>query len=451
MRFLFDGVGDRLAGLLVVAVGGDAQLVHPLWLPRCGGETLGGGVDATTARPFFGDADDAPRGGLPADDQLHGVAGVNVGDGVLAGDLVEHDGPGLTRVQPAAFQQRGRGEHGGVRGERGHRDAAVSLVGVGAGDGELSWPGDAGLRDVQGLDPADAGHPLDQGGDLVGRGRAGQLHVDVPVALLLLLFGYRLGTGAQGHPGDEHHARAGQQAHGEQEPGGASDGVAQRHEQTTVEAANATQPGQDAGRRAGLRATAVVVDRRPHRGAAGFDQRYQRHQRWQAEADSDDHHVGPPGSGEAGGLDAEEPEECPDRDAAEQDGRAQREQRGRHGYHQRHRQVQAPDARRSRADRLHDADLGYLLSEQVVEHVRDQHRAEQQGCRSAGEQREEQRVGLPLVGMRVGRGNLNLADRQPVFALQPFADVAGDGHDGVAVPARRGLPRRRRPGSSTGP
>jgi len=41
-----------------------------------------------------------------------------------------------------------------------------------------------------------------------------------------------------------------------------------------------------------------------------FDQRYQGHQQWQGEAGSGDRQVGPPGSREAGGLDAEEPEDC---------------------------------------------------------------------------------------------------------------------------------------------
>src|SRR6266545_4121331 len=50
-------------------------------------------------------------------------------------------------------------------------------------------------------------------------------------------FSQRLGAVACGHPGDEHHARAGQQPDGEDEPGGPADGVTQRHEQATVEAA----------------------------------------------------------------------------------------------------------------------------------------------------------------------------------------------------------------------
>ena len=134
-----------------------------------------------------------------------------------------------------------------------------------------------------------------------------------------LLSGDRRHTAAEGHPGDEHRAGTGQQAHGEQEPGGTSDGVAQRHQQAPVEAAKMTEAGQGAGRRARLRATAVVVDRRPHRGAAGFDQRDQRHQRRQAEADGQDHRVGPPGCREAGGFDAEDPEESRRSDPAEQD------------------------------------------------------------------------------------------------------------------------------------
>ena len=56
-------------------VGGDAQLVDPLRLPHGGGEALGCGVHAAAVAPFLGDADDAPGGGLAADDQLHGVAG----------------------------------------------------------------------------------------------------------------------------------------------------------------------------------------------------------------------------------------------------------------------------------------------------------------------------------------------------------------------------------------
>src|SRR5829696_5222923 len=156
----------------------------------------------------------------------------------------------------------------------------MSLVGIGASYRDLSRPGDAALRDVEALDPADVWHPLHHGCDLVHRGRAGQLHIDIPVALLLLLFGYRLHAGAHGHPGDEHHACADQQAHGEQEPGRTPDGVAQRHEEDTVETANTTQPGKNATRRARLGATAMLVDRRPHGGAAGFDQWYEGHQRW---------------------------------------------------------------------------------------------------------------------------------------------------------------------------
>jgi hypothetical protein len=163
--------------------------------------------------------------------------------------------------------------------------------------------------------------------------------------------------------------------------------------------ANTTKPGQHAGRPARLGATAVVVDRRPHGGAAGLDQRHQGQQRWQAKADGQDHQVGPPGRGEAGGPDAQEPQELSDRDAAEQHGQRQREQRGPERHQQRHRQVQPPDAPRAGADRLEDADLGDLLGEQVVEHGGDQQRGEQQGGRPAGQQRQQQRVELPLVGV----------------------------------------------------
>jgi hypothetical protein len=321
-----DGIGDRLAGLLVVAGGGDAQLVHPRRLPHGLGEPLRRGVHAAAVPPFFDDTDDAPGGRCSTDEQLHGVAGVEVGDGVVAGDLVEHDRPSLTRVQPVAFQQLGSGQHGRAGRDRSHRDAAVSLVGIGAGDGKLSWPGHAGLGDVQGLDPADVRHPLHHGDDLAHWGWAAQLHVDVPDALLSLLLGDRLGTGAQGHSGHEHHAGTGQQADREQESGGTPDGVAQRQQQATVEAANVAQPGQEPGRRARVGADTVVVDRRPHGGAAGLDQRRQRQQRWQDQAGDDDHHIGPPRRREAGGLDAEEPEERPNRDAPEQDGGGQREQ-----------------------------------------------------------------------------------------------------------------------------
>ncbi len=56
---------------------------------------------------------------------------------------------------------------------------------------------------------------------------------------------------------------------------GKPDGVTHRHQQPTVKAANATQPGEHAGGRARLGSKAMAVDRRPHGGAAGFDQRYQ--------------------------------------------------------------------------------------------------------------------------------------------------------------------------------
>jgi len=94
-----------------------------------------------------------------------------------------------------------------------------------------------------------------------------------------------------------------------------------------------------------------------------------------------------------------------------------------------------------RTDRFHDADLRDLLGEQAVEHVRDQDRAEQQRGRAAGEQRQEQGIGLPLVGVCVGLGNLNLADRQTAFALQPGPDGARGGDHCVAIAARRRLPR----------
>jgi hypothetical protein len=164
-----------------------------------------------------------------------------------------------------------------------------------------------------------------------------------------------------------------------------------------------------------------------------------RSSRWQDQADGDDHHEGPPGSREADGLDAEHPQEHGRAGAAEQDGGTQRERGGRGGHQQRHRQVQPADAARPGADRLHDADLGDLLGEQVVEHVGDQDRGQQQGGDPAGEQRDERRVGLPLVGVCVGFGHLDLADGQPVVLLQPRGDAAGDGHDPIAVPAGRGL------------
>lgn len=98
--------------------------------------------------------------------------------------------------------------------------------------------------------------------------------------------------------------------------------------------------------------------------------------------------------------------------------------------------------RPERADRLHDADLRYLLSEEDIEHVGDHDGAEHQGDAGTGQNREEQGVGLPLVGVLIGLGNLDLADRQTVFPLQPFADVGGYGHDGIAVTARRCLSLR---------
>src|SRR5262249_30034568 len=78
---------------------------------------------------------------------------------------------------------------------------------------------------------------------------------------------------AEGTPRDAPRARAGQGRHGKREPGGAADGGAQRHDETAVEAANPTQPGEGAPRRDGVRPDAMVVDRRAHGGAARLDQR----------------------------------------------------------------------------------------------------------------------------------------------------------------------------------
>jgi hypothetical protein len=75
----------------------------------------------------------------------------------------------------------------------------------------------------------------------------------------------------------------------------------------------------------------VVVDGRTHGSPAGLDQRDEGLQRWQAEPDGEEYHVGPPGGGEADGFDAEEPKEGTDGKMAEQDGRHHRKQGGSHG------------------------------------------------------------------------------------------------------------------------
>ncbi|MFI6633034.1 hypothetical protein ACIBI7_29495 [Nonomuraea fuscirosea] len=97
----------------------------------------------------------------------------------------------------------------------------------------------------------------------------------------------------------------------------------------------------------------------------------------------------------------------------------------------------APDGAGPGADRLHDAELRDLPGEQGVEHGRHQDRAEQQRRGPTGHQRQQQHVGLPLVRMRVRLGHLDLGDRQPLLAPQPFTDVGGDRHHAVACPPFR--------------
>jgi hypothetical protein len=220
----------------------------------------------------------------------------------------------------------------------------VALVGIGVGDGERGRPGGQPDRHTgPGLDAGDVGHLAHRVGGGLLLGRLGEFDLDVPVALCLALLVLGQRAGAQRHAGDEHGAGGGEQPDRQPEPSGPADSVAHRHEQSSVEAGKAAEPGQHRGGSAGCVGAAVVVDRVADGRAAGLEQCRQCQQDGQAEADGHDDEVGPAGRGEAGGGDAEHPGEAFDPVAADQDGGVEREQGGRRGDQYDHRQVQPSD------------------------------------------------------------------------------------------------------------
>ena len=152
---------------------------------------------------------------------------------------------------------------------------------------------------------------------------------------------------------------------------------------------------------AGRGAPAVVVDGLPHRGPAGPDQRGQGQQHRQQQARGRTHHSrSTSGALRLAGWMPRRPRNGLDGQAAQPDRRGQREQGGRRRHQQHHRQVEPADVAGSRPDRLHDADLRDLLGEKVVAACGDQDRGQQQRRPPRRPAARQQRVGLPLVGMR---------------------------------------------------